>query len=128
MSGETDLGRLIKSMKPVVRPGEFVFVSIDGPADADTLAMVAEEEGRTLVVTRETADLRGWPYDYVAGWITLRVHSSLAAVGLTSAVSTSLANAGISCNVLAGYHHDHLLVPIDRVGEAVRVLQMLGTR
>jgi len=128
MSGETDLGRLIKSMKPVVRPGEFVFVSIDGPADADTLAMVAEEEGRTLVVTRVTADLRGWPYDYVAGWITLRVHSSLAAVGLTSAVSTSLANAGISCNVLAGYHHDHLLVPIDRVGEAVRVLQMLGTR
>ena len=128
MSGETDLGRLIKSMKPVVRPGEFVFVSIDGPADADTLAMVAEEEGRTLVVTRETADLRGWPYDYVAGWITLRVHSSLAAVGLTSAVSTSLANAGISCNVLAGYHHDHLLVPIDRVGEAVRVLQMLGAR
>jgi hypothetical protein len=65
MSGETDLGRLIKSMKPVVRPGEFVFVSIDGPADPDTLAMVAEEEGRTLVVTRETADLRGWPYDYV---------------------------------------------------------------
>lgn len=128
MSGETDLGRLIKSMKPVVRPGEFVFVSIDGPADADTLAMVAEEEGRTLVVTRETADLRGWPYDYVAGWITLRVHSSLAAVGLTSAVSTALANAGISCNVLAGYHHDHLLVPIERVAEAVRVLQALGTR
>lgn len=128
MSGETDLGRLIKSMKPVVRPGEFVFVSIDGPADADTLAMVAEEEGRTLVVTRQTADQRGWPYDYVAGWITLRVHSSLAAVGLTSAVSTALANCGISCNVLAGYHHDHLLVPIDRVGEAVRILQMLGNR
>lgn len=128
MSGETDLGRLIKSMKPVVRPGEFVFVSIDGPADADTLAMVAEEEGRTLVVTRQTADVRGWPYDYVAGWITLRVHSSLAAVGLTSAVSTALAAAGISCNVLAGYHHDHLLVPIDRVGEAVRVLQTLATR
>jgi hypothetical protein len=105
-----------------------VFVSIDGPAYADTLAMVAEEEGRTLVVTRQTADQRGWHYDYVTGWITLRVHSSLAAVGLTSAVSTALANAGISCNVLAGYHHDHLLVPIDRVGEAVRVLQMLGNR
>lgn len=128
MSGETDLARLIASLRPEVRPGEYVFVSIDGPPDHETLAMVEEDEGRTLVVTRDVADMRGWSYDFVAGWITLRVHSSLAAVGLTAAVSTALANEGISCNVLAGYHHDHLLVPVDRVEDAMAVLESLAGR
>jgi hypothetical protein len=126
MSGETDLAKLLRAIEPVVRPGEFVFVSVDGPPDIYTLAMVDEEEGRTLVVTRGCADSRGWAYDYIAGWITLRVQSSLAAVGLTAAVSKALADVGISCNVLAGYHHDHLLVPIERVDEAVTVLQELA--
>jgi hypothetical protein len=125
MSGETDLAKLLRSLKPVVRQGEFVFVSVDGPPDMYTLAMVDEEEGRTLVVTRACADSRGWAYDYIAGWITLRVQSSLAAVGLTAAVSKALADVGISCNVLAGYHHDHLLVPIDRVDEALAALLKL---
>jgi uncharacterized protein len=128
MSGESELGMLLRSMQPVVRPGEFVFVSIEGPPDIYTHAMVDEEEGRTLVITRECADSRGWPYDYIAGWITLRVQSSLAAVGLTAAVSKALADVGISCNVLAGFHHDHLLVPVDRVGEAVGVLEKLTSK
>jgi hypothetical protein len=41
-------------------------------------------------------------------------------------MSTALSDAGISCNVLAGYHHDHLLVPSDRADEAIAVLQRLG--
>jgi hypothetical protein len=54
------------------------------------------------------------------------VHSALDAVGLTAAVSTALADAGLSCNVIAGYHHDHLLVPADRVAEALAVLSDLS--
>ena len=61
-------------------------------------------------------------FDAVFGWITLQVHSSLESVGITSAVSTALARVGISCNVLAGFYHDHLLVPVDDVDEAVDVL------
>ena len=30
------------------------------------------------------------------------------------------------CNVLAGYHHDHLLVPAERADEAVSVLRSLA--
>ena len=43
-------------------------------------------------------------------------------MGLTAAVSARLAEQDIACNVLAGYHHDHLLVPMARVGDAIAAL------
>jgi hypothetical protein len=53
------------------------------------------------------------------------VHSALDAAGLTAAVSTALADAGLSCNVIAGHHHDHLLVPAGRAQEVITVLSGL---
>ena len=129
MTGERDLQTLLASIEPVLRPGSFVFAVV---ADESMLAGVApeatvrEEEGLTVVLPRERADALGLPYDYVAAWITLRVHSALDAVGLTSAVSRALADAGLSCNVIAGYHDDHLLVPAERGHEAVRLLRDLS--
>ncbi len=128
MAGERNLDILIASMDPVVRDGRYVFVTVDG-ATAATLpaeVVVREAEGVTVVVTEDEADARGLPYDFVAGWITLQVHSALDAVGLTAAFSGVLASRGISTNVVAGYHHDHLLVPIDDVDRAVRVLRALA--
>ena len=127
-SGETDLDRMIASLEPVVREGEYVVVSLTDEPDVPCAAVVREAEGVTIVVDRRVADENGWPYDFVAGWITLQVHSALEAVGLTAAVSAALTTEGVPCNVLAGYFHDHLLVPADRVGDAVRVLQELSAR
>ena len=118
-----DLQRLLSHMDPELRPGEFVFVVSDAE---DAEATVVEPEGRSAVLRRERADELGLGYDFVAAWITLRVHSALDAVGLTAAVSSALAGAGISCNVIAGVHHDHLLVPGERAGEALAVLAALG--
>lgn len=126
MSGETDLGRLLATMSPEAREGRYVFAAVDEPPAAEVLASVVEPEGLSVVVAQEDADRLGLAYDFVAGWITLRVHSSLAAVGLTAAVSAALADASISCNVIAGFHHDHLLVPIDRLDEALAVLRRLS--
>ncbi|SDL14275.1 ACT domain-containing protein [Tessaracoccus oleiagri] len=126
MSGETDLGKLLATMSPEARAGRYVFAAVDEPPAAEVLASVVEPEGLSVVVAQEDADRLGLAYDFVAGWITLRVHSSLAAVGLTAAVSAALADASISCNVIAGFHHDHLLVPIDRLDEALAVLGRLG--
>lgn len=126
MPGESDLGVLLARLKPVRRPGSFVFVVVPSesavPAD-DILASVREDEGVTLVVRQEAADRHGLAYDFVAAWITLDVHSALDAVGLTAAVSAALTRAGISCNVIAGYFHDHLLVPLDRANEATAILE-----
>lgn len=127
MSGETNLTGLLASMDPVHKPGRFVFATVAAaPTDAEVLASVVEEEGLSVVVAQSDAERLGLPHDYVAGWITLQVHSALAAVGLTAAVSTALADAGISCNVIAGRHHDHLLVPAERVDRAMGILRELA--
>lgn len=131
--GGTDPGALLASMDPVL--DDRTYVVLTGPHDLDPLALeplatVVEDEGITVVVdeTRLGAAvaLRCTPEDPPRlSRITLRVHSSLLAVGLTAAVSDALASEGISCNVLAGFHHDHLLVPTDRGHDALEVLLRL---
>ena len=129
MAGERDLAELLSGMRPYLRPGCYVFTTVRGeaPGGITPVVTVAEEEGTTLVVPREQADAVGLAYDYVAAWITLRVHSALDAVGLTAAVATELARAGVSCNVVAGYHHDHLFVPHERASDAMAALERLAT-
>lgn len=128
MSGETNLSRLLRTMQPVLQPGEYVFCNLPGenlPADLHPLGAFHEAEGWTVIVSRSEADARAWPFEYVASQITLEVHSDLAAVGLTAAVSSALAEAGISCNVVAAYFHDHLFVPSGEAQHAMRALEKL---
>lgn len=125
-AGEHDLGRLVAGMDPELRPVPYVVAVVADLGDLVPDATVREAEGLTVVLPRTTADEHGLAYDFVAAWITLGVHSALDAVGLTAAFSGALADAGISCNVLAGLHHDHLLVPWERRAEAVEVLRALA--
>jgi hypothetical protein len=123
--GSTDLAAMLATLEATARPDEYVYAVVDPghPAVPLAAATVREDEGLTLVLRRADADELGVPYDFIAAWLTLTVHSSLAAVGLTAAFSRVLGEAGISCNVLAGFHHDHLLVPaVDRD----RALSVLG--
>ncbi|QMU69964.1 ACT domain-containing protein [Streptacidiphilus sp. P02-A3a] len=130
MSGERELRKLLAGMRPELNPGRYVFATVEGalPPGVTPVVTVAEREGLTVVARLEEADAAGLTYDYVAGWITLRVHSALAAVGLTAAAAQELAESGLSCNVVAGYHHDHLFVPYQRAQEAVAVLTALAQR
>jgi hypothetical protein len=126
MNGETDLGTLLREMKPVLHPGEYVFCTLDEKAITvhnEALAWFRESEGLSLIATRGQADARGWPYAFVSAWITLTVESPLESVGLTAAVARALADAGISCNVVAAYHHDHIFVPLAVAGRALDVLK-----
>lgn len=126
MAAETDLDTLLRELDPVIAHREVVVVEVDGAVALPALALVHEEEGTTLVLRRSDADAAGLGYDAVFTWITLRVHSSLEAVGLTAAFSSALARRGIGCNVLAGARHDHLLVPRDRAADAIEALVALG--
>lgn len=128
--GLTDLSQMLATLDPAVRDGEYVFTVVP-PLVASIWAdqaeaTVVDDEGVTLVLQRKDADGAALPYDFIAAWITLRVRSSLAAVGLTAAVASALAKAEISCNVLAGAHHDHLLVPVARRDAAVEILRGFG--
>lgn len=126
-NGSKDLERMLSTLEIEVRAGRFVVVTRqEAPVLGDGVEMVLTEAEGTTVVARVDAALRnGWTFDFEAAWLTLAVHSSLEAVGLTAAVSAVLARAGLPCNVIAGYYHDHLLVPHARAQEAVEVLESL---
>lgn len=131
MSGITDLNTLLQTLTPRLNPGKYVFCcSPDGvlPPSSELIGSFREEEGLTLILPEAEARRLGLSYHYRAAWITLQVHSDLAAVGLTAAFATALAEAGISCNVIAGYHHDHLFVALQDAQRALNVLQQLSAR
>ena len=126
--GETNLDVLIRSMSPVLQAGKYVFVSVQKLDDiprAKTICEFKEAEGTTLVLLQEDADELGLGYEYVAAWITLNVHSALEAVGLTAAFANALAKHKISCNVIAGYYHDHIFVDIRDGERALAVLEAM---
>lgn len=128
MNGERDLSLLLAGMRPELNPGRYVFTTVPGsvPPGLLPVATMAEPEGTTLVLPQEQADAAGLAYDYTAAWITLRIHSALDAVGLTAAVATCLTEQRISCNVIAGYHHDHLFVAHRDGDAAVAALRRLA--
>ena len=124
-TGETNLQALISNMEPVLNEGEYVFstvTDIDTIPRKDTVCEVKEKEGVTVILSIENAKKLGLPYTFVAAWITLNIHSSLDAVGLTAAFATELGKNNISCNVVAGYYHDHIFVDVKDKEKAVEVL------
>jgi hypothetical protein len=116
-------------LDPELHPGLFVFaLAPSGTAldDVEPVATIREEEGLTLVLALEDADRLSLEHDGAMQWITLRVHSALDAVGLTAAFSTALAAAGLSANVIAGLHHDHVFVAAGSGEDALAVLRALS--
>lgn len=131
MAGEKNLTELLKNMTPVLHEGAYVFVSVADPSAidlGDAICTFREAEGTTLILPKEKADALHLPYDYVAAWITLMVHSSLEAVGLTAAFASELARHGISCNVVAAWYHDHIFVDQKDAHRALEVLRALAAR
>lgn len=129
MSGETNLAKLLQSLKPEQCAGEYVFCTVTAdavPPIQDAVFIFREPEGFTVIVEKKTADRLQLAYSFVASWIMLTVHSSLEAVGLTAAFSAALANAGISCNVVAGFYHDHIFVPQKDTRAALEILDALS--
>jgi uncharacterized protein len=111
MSGEKDLTVLLKNLKPELQEGGYVFCSVADLGKIDINSVIGifkEKEGTTVVLSKANADMLSLTYSVVYAWITLTVHSSLEAIGLTAAFSTSLTKEGISCNVIAGYYHDRI--------------------
>lgn len=129
MSGETNLSKLLITMNPRLNPGNYVFVNMENINEinlSEVLGTFKEKEGTTVILEKNMADLLRLKYDYVVSWITLSVHSSLEAVGLTAAVSKALADAEISCNVVAAYYHDHIFVDQKDANKAIQILSNLN--
>lgn len=125
MAGETDLNILLKSLKPSLNKGNYVFISVKDIQYISRdiiLFEFKEREGITIILEQAKADELNFKYEFVASWITLTVHSALNAVGLTAAVSKALTKYNISCNVVAAYYHDHIFVATKDIEKAMEVL------
>lgn len=128
MIGETNLQKLLKEMKPELNGGEYVYCVANSKEHAislDPLFLFLEKEGVTMILPKDKADSMDLSYPTVCAWITLTVHSSLEAVGLTAAFSSALTDANISCNVVAAFFHDHIFVPVKDAQRAMKVLNKL---
>lgn len=131
MAGESNLSVLLKSMQPNLLDTRYVFISLpqgkygDG-AHLNPIGMFMEEEGLTLIVPSEAAAQNNLAQESVFACISLQVHSSLEAVGLTAAFADALASRGISANVVAGFYHDHIFVADADAQAAVEALQRLA--
>ena len=113
----SDLAGMLAGMAPVLHPEPWRFLLVQGEAPLDAFSLIREDEGVTAIIPAEDGDFAR---------ITLQVHSALEGVGLTAAVSGVLADAGIACNVVAGFHHDHIFVPWERCEEALELLLTLA--
>lgn len=131
MTGENNLEILLTTMKPRLSEGEFVFCEVKDLSAVDLNEVIMtfrEEENITIIIEKGIADRLNLKYSFVAAWITLTVHSSLSAVGLTAAFSNALSQNGISCNVVAACYHDHIFVDTKDAEKAIIVLNSLSNR
>ena len=125
MTGEKDLDKLLKNMKPTHNIGDYVFCTTNDLTIAnseDAILIFKEQEGTTIITKKELADSLKLKYSFVASWITLTIHSSLEAVGLTATFSKALSDEGISCNVVAAFYHDHIFVDKKDTEKAMEIL------
>ena len=117
--GITELAHLLRELRPVLHDQRYGFGTIDPGVTppADVFALVHEAEGLTVIAPEADGE---WAR------ISLTVHSSLSAVGLSAAIARALADRALPANIVAGYHHDHIFVPWDRRHEAVATLAALS--
>jgi len=108
--------------------GEYVFCSLEDINKTNIKNIICyfkESEGYSIIISKEEAIKNNLQFYFVSAWITLEINSALDSIGLTSAFSKELAKAGISCNVVATYHHDHIFVPYMERLRAIKILSKM---
>jgi len=129
MNAQTNLQKLLSSMEPDLRPGEYAFTTVS-PEDFRQLQIESwgwfrEPEGITLILEKNAATAAGLKTAFSSRLITLKVYSSLEAVGFLAIITNRLAAAGISVNAISAYYHDHLFVPTEKAKQALVILQQI---
>jgi hypothetical protein len=131
-SGEEDLSNILNNLQPELLIEDYVFITSDDDSDSENklnpIATFKEKEGVTLVVTQERAQVNNLQYNSVFSCISLGVHSSLTSVGLIAAISKSLSDNGIACNVFSGYFHDHIFVQKSLSTQALELINNIKTK
>jgi hypothetical protein len=130
MSGENNLQKLLAYMQPDLKESDYVFCTLTQAEytklSFEPICIFHEEEAITIIATKEQANASKLSYEMTWACITLRVHSSLSAIGFLAAITNKLASAGISVNAISAYYHDHLFVLWDQRYKAIEELENLS--
>lgn len=132
MNGETDLAALLRGLTPDLDSSDYVYVTTKSEHQMalfqqHAIGMFIEKEGVTYILPVDIADRLCVDYSTTFAKITCTIHSSLEAVGLTSAISAALAEIGVSANVVAAYYHDHIFVPSKDKQKALNALRSISS-
>jgi len=131
MDAELNINYVLKNLSPQLNEGVFVFCSVENAKNINEeyiMASIIETKGKTIVLKREVADSLKLSYSVTMNWITLNVNSSLELVGLGAIISQKFAYNRITYNLIAGYYHDHIFVPIKDTERALNLLHELSHR
>ena len=125
-----ELKDILGNLKPRILEGSFVFTTSNDELvhlmkTFKPIATFREEEGITLVLSKDEADKFNIKYDSLFRCISLGVHSSLNSYGLISSISRELTKKKISSNVFSGFYHDHIFVQADLADPAIQVINSL---
>lgn len=125
-----NLQALLKGMDARLSDERYLFATVARDvADQLTIQPIMrfeEDEGVTLILLKSDADAAAIEGEFECQKITLHIHSALEAVGFMAAISNKLKDVGVPCNVVAGYYHDHLFIPVDKVETAMAALSELS--
>ncbi len=127
MPGINNLKVLLKSMKPKLVKGKYVFCRISANKfsklnDVEPVMCFSEKEGITLILEKKDADKLELNYETIWAFITLTVHSDLNAIGFLAEITKVLAKNKISVNAVSAYYHDHLFVPYAKANKVIKLL------
>ncbi len=132
MKAEVCLEKLLQNLDPQMQDEVYVFCQMPESRLQnlfdDCLCLFREREGLSAILPQSLAEREGLEASGGFRQITLRVYSSLDAVGLTAAIATELANSGISANVVAALRHDHVFVPQEKAQQALLLLRGISNR
>lgn len=127
--GELSLPTLLSALHVSLHPENFVFTTFPTsslpPSTLPQQMSFREDEGLTVITTHQAAQQHGLKHTFLSRMITVKVHSSLEAVGFMAIMTKALAEKGIGVNPVSGFFHDHLFVPEGKEGEAMEVLEGL---
>ena len=119
----SDLTELLASLEVSLLDGVWAYETIALSIDRNPEAIMTfkEREGLTQICPAKSDTLENNRWH----WIEVSVHSDLNAVGFLARLADALAKAGVPCNAIAGYHHDHIFVPVDKTEAALTALRAL---
>lgn len=121
-----DLDSVLASLDAKIE-GRYVFTTGDKmPEGTKVFACIHETAATTWVIDVADASRLGIPTDECYTHISVGANTALNSVGVTAALTQTLATREIPCNVIAGFYQDHLFVPETKAGEAKAILKALS--